>query len=110
MCIRDRYEREYFILYNTNRQNNFYCKCEAIGKCEEAFGVSQDAMEIVNTLTQIINRLGIRLLTGHRVELISNDKENGKYSLRFGGNRSSATADCVVVAIGGTPVASQLST
>lgn len=76
---------------------------------ECVFPVSQDAMEIVNTLTQIINRLGIRLLTGHRVELISHDKENGKYSLRFGGNRSSATADCVVVAIGGTPAASQLN-
>ena len=35
---------QYFILYNTNRQNNFYCQCEAIGKCEEAFeyGVSRD--------------------------------------------------------------------
>ena len=31
------YERKHFILYNANRQNNFYCQCEAIGKCEEAF-------------------------------------------------------------------------
>lgn len=38
------YERKHFILYNTNRQNNFYCQCEAIGKCEEAFeyGVSRN--------------------------------------------------------------------
>lgn len=38
------YERKHFILYNANRQNNFYCQCEAIGKCEEAFeyGVSRN--------------------------------------------------------------------
>ena len=32
------------ILYNTNRQNNFYCQCEAIGKSKEAFeyGISRN--------------------------------------------------------------------
>lgn len=36
--------KENILSYATNRQNNFYCKCEAIGKCEEAFeyGVSRD--------------------------------------------------------------------
>ena len=31
-------------LYNTNRQNNFYCQCEAIGKSKEAFeyGISRN--------------------------------------------------------------------
>jgi hypothetical protein len=38
------YERKHFILYNTNRKNNLYCQCKAIGKCKEAleYGVSRN--------------------------------------------------------------------
>ena len=41
LCCLDVYKRQ--ILYNTNRKNNLYCQCKAIGKCKEAleYGVSR---------------------------------------------------------------------
>ena len=69
---------------------------------ECVFPVSQDAMEIVDTLLSLMRKLGIDILTGHRVERIMHDKDKKTYSLHFAGNTAGIVADIVVVAIGGT--------
>lgn len=76
------------------------------------FPQSQDAMEIVGTLTRLIHRNGIELRTGHRVARIEhhgNCDGTAGYDIRFAGETSSAvTADAVIVTTGGSPKASGL--
>lgn len=63
---------------------------------ECVFPVSQDAMEIVNTLLRLIHKLGIGLHLRHRITSIS--KTDNGYDIGEG-----LTADCVVVTTGGHP-------
>lgn len=70
---------------------------------ECVFPVSQDAMQIVNTLLGDIHQLGIRLCTGSKITSIEPD-ENGAYSIQFANGESSPVqADYVVVCTGGHP-------
>lgn len=63
---------------------------------ECVFPVSQDAMEIVNTLLRLIHKLGIGLHLRHRITSVC--KTDQGYDIGEG-----ATADCVVVTTGGHP-------
>lgn len=69
---------------------------------ECVFPVSQDAMEIVNTLVRLMRSLGVKLITRHRVAAIDNDAEDGEYLLTFS-HGDVAKADAVVVTAGGSP-------
>ena len=77
------------------------------------FPASQDAMEIVNTLLQLMNRHGARLLTGHRVSRIEREETGGsdsRFVLHFAtGSTKPLTADMVLVSTGGFQKASSLS-
>lgn len=75
---------------------------------ECVFPQSQDAMQIVNTLINCMKNNGVKLHTSHRARAIT-PCEDG-YMIRFDETGSSeAFYDKVVVAIGGTPSARQLS-
>lgn len=69
---------------------------------ECVFPVSQDAMEIVNTLVRLMRILGVKLITRHRVADIKHDAEYGEYLLTFS-HGDVAKADAVVVTAGGSP-------
>ena len=69
---------------------------------ECVFPVSQDAMEIVNTLVRLMRSLGVKLITRHRVAAIDHDAEDGEYLLTFS-HGDVAKADVVVVTAGGSP-------
>ena len=69
---------------------------------ECVFPVSQDAMEIVNTLVRLMRSLGVKLITRHRVAAINHDAEDGEYLLTFS-HGDVAKADAVVVTAGGSP-------
>lgn len=69
---------------------------------ECVFPVSQDAMEIVNTLVGLMRSLGVKLITRHRVAAIDHDAEDGEYLLTFS-HGDVAKADAVVVTAGGSP-------
>ncbi len=69
---------------------------------ECVFPVSQDAMEIVNTLVRLMRSLGVKLITRHRVAAIDHEAENGEYLLTFS-HGDVAKADAVVVTAGGSP-------
>lgn len=69
---------------------------------ECVFPVSQDAMEIVNTLVRLMRSLGVKLVTRHRVAAIDHDAEDGEYLLTFS-HGDVAKADAVVVTAGGSP-------
>ena len=69
---------------------------------ECVFPVSQDAMEIVNTLVRLMRSLGVKLITRHRVAAIDHDAEDGEYLLTFS-HGDVAKADAVVVTAGGSP-------
>lgn len=69
---------------------------------ECVFPVSQDAMEIVNTLVRLMRSLGVKLITRHRVADIKHDAEDGEYLLTFS-HGDVAKADAVVVTAGGSP-------
>lgn len=78
------------------------------------FPQSQDAMEIVQTLTRLMARSGVVLKTGHRVELI--ERTGGgvgtdSYVITFAGSGMlpQAKADVVIVTTGGSPKASGLA-
>lgn len=69
---------------------------------ECVFPVSQDAMEIVNTLVRLMRSLGVKLVTRHRVAAINHEAEDGEYLLTFS-HGDVAKADAVVVTAGGSP-------
>lgn len=69
---------------------------------ECVFPVSQDAMEIVNTLVRLMRSLGVKLITRHRVSAINHEAEDGEYLLTFS-HGDIAKADAVVVTAGGSP-------
>lgn len=69
---------------------------------ECVFPVSQDAMEIVNTLVRLMRSLGVKLVTRHRVAAIDHEAEDGEYLLTFS-HGDVAKADAVVVTAGGSP-------
>lgn len=69
---------------------------------ECVFPVSQDAMEIVNTLVRLMRSLGVKLVTRHRVAAIDHEAEEGEYLLTFS-HGDVAKADAVVVTAGGSP-------
>lgn len=69
---------------------------------ECVFPVSQDAMEIVNTLVGLMRSLGVKLVTRHRVAAIDCEAEDGEYLLTFS-HGDVAKADAVVVTAGGSP-------
>lgn len=69
---------------------------------ECVFPVSQDAMEIVNTLVRLMRSLGVKLITRHRVAAINHEAEDGEYLLNFS-HGDVAKADAVVVTAGGSP-------
>lgn len=69
---------------------------------ECVFPVSQDAMEIVNTLVRLMRSLGVKLITRHRVVAIDHEAEDGEYLLTFS-HGDVAKADAVVVTAGGSP-------
>lgn len=76
------------------------------------FPQSQDAMEIVDTLTRLMRRSGVEMQTSHRVTLIEPccyDGGAGCYRIGFADEAQAAvTADVVVVTTGGSPKASGL--
>lgn len=70
------------------------------------FPRSQDAMEIVGTLTRLMRREGVEVRTGHRVSLIERSAEDGGNSAGFrisfdGGEQEQVWADTVLVTTGG---------
>ena len=69
---------------------------------ECVFPVSQDAMEIVNSLVRLMRILGVKLITRHRVAAIDREAEDGEYLLTFS-HGDVAKADAVVVTAGGSP-------
>lgn len=69
---------------------------------ECVFPVSQDAMEIVNTLVRLMRSLGVKLIIRHRVAAIDHEAEDGEYLLTFS-HGDIAKADAVVVTAGGSP-------
>ena len=69
---------------------------------ECVFPVSQDAMEIVNTLVRLMRSLGVKFITRHRVAAIDREAEDGEYLLTFS-HGDVAKADAVVVTAGGSP-------
>lgn len=69
---------------------------------ECVFPVSQDAMEIVNTLVRLMRSLGVKLITRHRVAAINHEAEDCEYLLNFS-HGDVAKADAVVVTAGGSP-------
>ncbi len=63
------------------------------------FPASQDAMQIVRTLQNLMRRSGVEVLTEHRVKSIVHD---GRYHITFN-DGTTAEADKLVVATGGSP-------
>lgn len=73
---------------------------------ECVFPVSQNAMEIVNTLLQLMERLGVKLKTHCRVQSIRPITEaEGKYEISFTQSKTKrcAMADAIVITTGGSP-------
>lgn len=75
------------------------------------FPVSQDAMEIVGTLTRLMRDNGVTVKTGHRVSRIRTDGTGGggdgaavKFHIDFAGTDTrTERADIVLVTTGGSP-------
>lgn len=76
---------------------------------ECVFPVSQDAMEIVNTLVRLMRILGVKVITRHRVAAINHEAEDCEYLLTFS-HGDVAKADAVVVTAGGSPQARLVGT
>lgn len=95
-------------LFRTFDYNDVYQWFESEGvslttqEDECVFPVSQDAMEIVNTLVRLMRSLGVKLITRHRVAAINHEAEDGEYLLTFS-HSDVAKADAVVVTAGGSP-------
>lgn len=64
------------------------------------FPVSQDAMEIVNTLLRLMRTLGVRIMTRHRVTAVAGNAADGSFRLSFA-THGDAVADAVIVTTGG---------
>ena len=64
------------------------------------FPVSQDAMEIVTTLSRLMDRLGVKTKVRHRVTAIVEDNEKHQFRLSFR-DHSDTIADAVIVTTGG---------
>lgn len=71
------------------------------------FPQSQDAMEIVDTLINLMNKYKIKISTGHRVDNIEKNNFDDQYNyfrITFSDPKiKDIKADAVVVAIGGNP-------
>lgn len=95
-------------LANFNQQDtwNWFEECgvKLVAQEDECvFPVSQDAMQIVNTLLTQIHRLGIQLHTSHKVSHIG-ECLTGKYNIQFCNKTfADVKADYVVVCTGGHP-------
>lgn len=84
---------------------------------ECVFPVSQDAMEIVGTLTRLMRDSGVAIRTGHRVSRIiahgignNSNEDGGGFSLYFTANSERCEhADMVLVTSGGSPKRSGLA-
>lgn len=74
---------------------------------ECVFPVSQDAMQIVNTLLSMMRSQGVTVFTNHRATSIA-VADGGGYDIMFTNGRGHH-ADCVVVTTGGSPRLSGLS-
>lgn len=80
------------------------------------FPVSQDAMEIVGTLTRLMHHRGVKIKTRHRVSKIEHISENEinnndgcRFSISFSGSDAPEEhADIVLVTTGGSPKTSGL--
>lgn len=80
------------------------------------FPVSQDAMEIVGTLTRLMHHGGVKIKTRHRVSKIEHISEGGisnnggsRFSISFSGSdMPEEHADIVLVTTGGSPKTSGL--
>ena len=70
---------------------------------ECVFPASQDAMEIVSTLTRQMAAAGVRLHTGKRVRALEHDGMRGRGYVMSFSDEETATADVVVVTTGGSP-------
>lgn len=70
---------------------------------QRVFPASEDAMEIVNALTEIMRELGVRIKTLHKVCGISRRDAAGDYLIRFrsAGTGTEVRADKVLIATGG---------
>lgn len=68
---------------------------------ECVFPVSQDAMSIVNCLTTLASRLGVKQLGGYQLKDISRNTD-GTFHLTFAGGKE-ADFDRVAIATGGAP-------
>src|SRR5574344_2143576 len=78
------------------------------------FPESQNAMEIVDTLMRLMNKLGVTILTKHRVEYIerysSEEISDSGFHIHFTDNQiNSVNADAVIVTTGGQPKTEGLS-
>lgn len=80
------------------------------------FPVSQDAMEIVGTLTRLMHHRGVKIKTRHRVSKIEhisgneiNNNDGCRFSIGFSGSDAPEEhADIVLVTTGGSPKTSGL--
>lgn len=70
------------------------------------FPVSQDAMEIVNTLLRLMRGFGVRIEASHKVSSVRHEADG--YHVDFANGRHTV-ADVVVVATGGSPRMAGLS-
>lgn len=67
------------------------------------FPMSQDAMQIVNTILSNIHKLGVTIQTSHKVRSIAPTTDR-RYAISFTNNEiADVTADYVVVCTGGLP-------
>lgn len=80
------------------------------------FPASQDAMQVVNTLLQLMQRTGVVLKTGHRLSSLSRhtpgnyEGESPRYRLNFANEAlTPREADAVLVTTGGSPRESGLN-
>lgn len=76
---------------------------------ECVFPVSQDAMEIVNTLVRLMRSLGVKVVIRHRVAAINHEADDCEYLLTFS-HGDVAKADAVVVTAGGSSQARLVGT
>lgn len=73
------------------------------------FPRSQDAMEIVGTLTRLMQRGGVAVRTSHRVRLIEKAADGKGFRISFTGDaQEPQQADIVLVTTGGSPKPSAL--
>lgn len=73
------------------------------------FPCSQDAMEIVGTLTRLMQRGGVTIKAGHRVRLIEKATDGNGFRISFADDTTEPQqADIVLVTTGGSPKPSGL--